>query len=115
MMGLPMPHSDSDSDGPAKTPRKAFGAGGVGGGMFANGSAAGVMAGEFGVGTPSNLGKVGEASECLDRSQHRVCALTMCISKALADADPLGVNSNVTFESVGGLDDRMLLCYCEVC
>jgi ATPase family AAA domain-containing protein 2 len=61
MMGLPMPHSDSDSDGPAKTPRKAFGAGGVGGGMFANGSAAGVMAGEFGVGTPSNLGKVGES------------------------------------------------------
>lgn len=61
MMGLPMPHSDSDSDGPAKTPRKAFGAGGVGGGMFANGSAAGVMPGEFGVGTPSNLGKVGEA------------------------------------------------------
>lgn len=61
MMGLPMPHSDSDSDGPAKTPRKTFGAGGVGGGMFANGSAAGVMPGEFGVGTPSNLGKVGES------------------------------------------------------
>ena len=61
MMGLPMPHSDSDSDGPAKTPRKTFGAGSVGGGMFANGSAAGVMAGEFGVGTPSNLGKVGES------------------------------------------------------
>jgi hypothetical protein len=25
---------------------------------------------------------------------------------ALADADPLGVNQNVTFEEVGGLDDR---------
>ena len=24
----------------------------------------------------------------------------------LADADPLGVNQNVTFEEVGGLDDR---------
>jgi hypothetical protein len=27
---------------------------------------------------------------------------------ALADADPLGVNTNVTFDEVGGLDDRML-------
>ena len=25
---------------------------------------------------------------------------------ALADADPLGVNVNVTFDEVGGLDDR---------
>lgn len=25
---------------------------------------------------------------------------------ALADADPLGVNQNVTFDEVGGLDDR---------
>jgi hypothetical protein len=37
-------------------------------------------------GTPSNMGKVGDA--------------------ALADADPLGVNQNVTFDEVGGLDDR---------
>ncbi|KAF8520270.1 AAA-domain-containing protein [Hysterangium stoloniferum] len=86
MMGLPIPGSDSDSDGPAKTPRKTLGAGGIGGGMFANGSAAGVMP-EFGVGTPSNLGKVAEAT--------------------LADADPLGVNQNVTFDSVGGLDDHI--------
>ena len=28
---------------------------------------------------------------------------------ALADADPLGVNTNVTFDEVGGLDDRMCL------
>lgn len=28
-------------------------------------------------------------------------------SLALADADPLGVNQNVTFDEVGGLDDRM--------
>jgi len=27
----------------------------------------------------------------------------------LADADPLGVNQNVTFEEVGGLDDRKLI------
>ncbi len=26
----------------------------------------------------------------------------------LADADPLGVNVNVSFDDVGGLDDRML-------
>jgi hypothetical protein len=25
---------------------------------------------------------------------------------ALADADPLGANQNVTFDEVGGLDDR---------
>jgi hypothetical protein len=28
---------------------------------------------------------------------------------ALADADPLGVNQNVTFDEVGGLDDRLSL------
>lgn len=28
------------------------------------------------------------------------------ICPALADADPLGVNQNVTFDEVGGLDDR---------
>lgn len=28
------------------------------------------------------------------------------LSAALADADPLGVNTNVTFDEVGGLDDR---------
>jgi ATPase family AAA domain-containing protein 2 len=42
-------------------------------------------------GTPSNLGKVGTDS-------------------ALADADPLGVNQNVTFDEVGGLDDRESSC-----
>jgi hypothetical protein len=30
-------------------------------------------------------------------------------SSVLADADPLGVNQNVTFEEVGGLDDRKLI------
>jgi len=66
MMGVPLPDSDTDSDIPARTPRKApfGGSGNIGGGMFANGSAAGVMP-EFGVGTPSNLGKVGEACKYL--------------------------------------------------
>jgi hypothetical protein len=62
---LNLPPSDSDSDVPARTPRKPpFGPGSssIGGGMFANGSAAGVLP-EFGAGTPSNLGRVGEASE----------------------------------------------------
>lgn len=39
-------------------------------------------------GGPSNFGKVGDA--------------------ALADADPLGVNTAVTFDDVGGLDTRAL-------
>ena len=37
-------------------------------------------------GTPSNLGKIGDA--------------------ALADVDPLGVNTKVTFDEIGGLDNR---------
>ena len=36
---------------------------------------------------------------------HITLRLTKCIT-ALADADPLGVNQNVTFDEVGGLDDR---------
>lgn len=57
--------------------------------MFAGaGGASSILAGDLAAaaGTPSNLGKVGDAS--------------------LADADPLGVNQNVTFDEVGGLDDR---------
>ncbi|KAF8972102.1 hypothetical protein BDZ97DRAFT_1752715 [Flammula alnicola] len=82
-MGMP-PADDSDSDYPTRTPRKPFGgiapfgAGAVpAGGMLPGDLAAG--------GTPSNLGKIGDA--------------------ALADADPLGVNQNVTFDEVGGFDD----------
>ena len=30
----------------------------------------------------------------------------VCYRIALPDADPLGVNVNVTFDEVGGLDDR---------
>jgi hypothetical protein len=42
----------------------------------------------------------------------QVIAIVACKSSrthppaALADADPLGVNTNVTFDEVGGLDDR---------
>ncbi|RDX41221.1 AAA-domain-containing protein [Lentinus brumalis] len=82
---------DSDSDHATRTPRKPFGLAGAGGGVFAGGAGA---AGGFlpsdlaaAAGTPSNLGKVGDA--------------------ALADADPLGVNQNVTFDEVGGLDEHI--------
>ncbi|KAI0751701.1 AAA-domain-containing protein [Daedaleopsis nitida] len=86
---------DSDSDYATRTPRKPFGLGaGAGGGVFAGGAGAAGATGGFlpgdlaaAAGTPSNLGKVGDA--------------------ALADADPLGVNQNVTFDEVGGLDDHI--------
>lgn len=55
-------------------------------------------------GTPSNLGKVGDASKW--HVPHFDWMLTIHRALALADADPLGVNQNVTFEEVGGLDDR---------
>ncbi|KAI0640579.1 AAA-domain-containing protein [Trametes meyenii] len=84
---------DSDSDYATRTPRKPFG--GIsnpgGGGVFAGGAggSGGLLPGDLAAaaGTPSNLGKVGDA--------------------ALADADPLGVNQNVTFDEVGGLDDHI--------
>ncbi|KAI0717585.1 hypothetical protein C8T65DRAFT_571662 [Cerioporus squamosus] len=84
---------DSDSDHATRTPRKPFGLAGAGGGggVFAGGAGAagGFLPGDLAAaaGTPSNLGKVGDA--------------------ALADADPLGVNQNVTFDEVGGLDDHI--------
>ncbi|OSD01938.1 AAA-domain-containing protein [Trametes coccinea BRFM310] len=84
---------DSDSDYNTRTPRKPFGglAGAGGGGVFAGGAGnpSGLLPGDMAAaaGTPSNLGKVGDA--------------------ALADADPLGVNQNVTFDEVGGLDDHI--------
>ena len=33
------------------------------------------------------------------------------LATVLADADPLGVNVNVTFDEVGGLDDRKSFLY----
>ncbi|KAF8164708.1 hypothetical protein B0H34DRAFT_779832 [Crassisporium funariophilum] len=85
-----MPGDDSDSDHATRTPRKAFGgvapfgAGAVAGGAGGGGGMIGDLAAG---GTPSNLGKIGDS--------------------ALADADPLGVNTNVTFDEVGGLDDHI--------
>jgi ATPase family AAA domain-containing protein 2 len=54
-------------------------------------------------GTPANFGKVGDAGKppvTLDGDFTYPWT-------ALADADPLGVNQNVTFDEVGGLDDRL--------
>ncbi|KAK7439387.1 TAT-binding protein-like protein 7, AAA ATPase [Stygiomarasmius scandens] len=86
-MGLP--GDDSDSDVPTRTPRKQpfGGLGGVFGGGVAGGGG-GLLPGDLAAaGTPSNLGKVSDHS--------------------LADADPLGVNVNVTFDEVGGLDEHI--------
>ncbi|KAL0569754.1 TAT-binding protein-like protein 7, AAA ATPase [Marasmius crinis-equi] len=85
LMGLPP--EDSDSDAPTRTPRKPFGGMGAFGGGVAGGGG-GLLAGDLAAaGTPSNLGRVGDST--------------------LADADPLGVNVNVTFDEVGGLDDHI--------
>ncbi|KAI0059309.1 AAA-domain-containing protein [Artomyces pyxidatus] len=80
---LGLPGDDSDSDAPARTPGR-----GLGGPAF-TGGVGGILPGDLATaaGTPSNFGKVGDA--------------------ALADADPLGVNQNVTFDEVGGLDDHI--------
>ncbi|KAG8935873.1 hypothetical protein FRC02_005872 [Tulasnella sp. 418] len=94
--GIPRPRAvadDSDSDVPTQTPRKPFSAaaGGASNSLFAAGaSGTGMLPSDLAAaaGTPSNLGKVGTDS-------------------ALADADPLGVNPNVTFDEVGGLDDHI--------
>ncbi|KAG8900837.1 hypothetical protein FRB99_005742 [Tulasnella sp. 403] len=87
-IGRPRPPDDSDSDVPTQTPRRPFGAAAGGpSGLFAGGLGPAELAAAA-AGTPSNLGKVGTDS-------------------ALADADPLGVNQNVTFDEVGGLDDHI--------
>ncbi|OJA13163.1 hypothetical protein AZE42_06216 [Rhizopogon vesiculosus] len=87
-MGIP-PADDSDSDFPTRTPRKPFGGAVFGAAGAVSAGGAGLLPGDLAAaaGTPSNLGKVGDA--------------------ALADADPLGVNTNVTFDEVGGLDDHI--------
>ncbi|KAH9963265.1 hypothetical protein BC827DRAFT_1194483 [Russula dissimulans] len=80
---LGLPGEDSDSDAPTRAPRKGFGNAAFTGGL--NGLLPGDLAAA--AGTPANFGKVGDA--------------------ALADADPLGANQNVTFNDVGGLDDHI--------
>ncbi|THH17583.1 hypothetical protein EW146_g3256 [Bondarzewia mesenterica] len=84
---LGLPGDDSDSDAPGRSPRKGFGGAAFTGGVGAGPSA--ILPGDLATaaGTPSNFGKVGDA--------------------ALADADPLGVNQNVTFDEVGGLDNHI--------
>ncbi|KAH7875834.1 uncharacterized protein C8R40DRAFT_1017998, partial [Lentinula edodes] len=86
-MGLPA--DDSDSDVPTRTPRKPFGGVGMTGGFEgAVAGGGGLLSGDLAAaGTPSNLGKVDDST--------------------LADADPLGVNVNVTFDEIGGLDDHI--------
>jgi ATPase family AAA domain-containing protein 2 len=48
-------------------------------------------------GTPANLGKYTPKSSKFRR--------TMTLILELADADPLGVDQNIDFSAVGGLDD----------
>ncbi|KAG8883667.1 hypothetical protein FRB97_006157 [Tulasnella sp. 331] len=83
------PADDSDSDGPNQTPRRPSiaAAGGASTGLY-NADASFNQLAAAAAGTPSNLGKIGTDS-------------------ALADADPLGVNPNITFDEVGGLDDHI--------
>ncbi|KAI0092884.1 hypothetical protein BDY19DRAFT_926936 [Irpex rosettiformis] len=80
---------DSDSDYPTRTPRKGMTGGfGGSGGLFAGSAGTGgLLPSDLAAGTPSHMGKIGEAT--------------------LADADPLGVNQNVNFDEVGGLDDHI--------
>ncbi|GAA5972277.1 hypothetical protein JCM11641_002388 [Rhodosporidiobolus odoratus] len=88
--GQPSDSSDDDDmpSNPLNSPRKnalfsgagAMGAGG--GGMLAGGGM------DFGSGAPSNMGKVGNAA-------------------ALADTDPLGVPTSISFDSVGGLGSHI--------
>ncbi|GAA5992072.1 hypothetical protein JCM10908_000727 [Rhodotorula pacifica] len=82
------PSDSSDDDAANMTsPRKAAlfsgpGAALAGGGMLAGGGL------DFGSGAPSNLGKVNSAA-------------------ALADTDPLGVPTDISFDSVGGLGSHI--------
>ncbi|KAH7093938.1 hypothetical protein BKA62DRAFT_721672 [Auriculariales sp. MPI-PUGE-AT-0066] len=79
--------NDSDSDDFTRTPRKMPGSSGTGaGGMLSGGFSNEAAA----AGTPSNLGRITGAS-----------------AAALADIDPLGVNQNVSFDDVGGLDEHI--------
>ncbi|GAA6046605.1 hypothetical protein JCM3770_006234 [Rhodotorula araucariae] len=82
------PSDSSDDDTPNfGSPRKGAvftgaGAAGMTGGMLAGGGL------DFGSGAPSNLGKVNNAA-------------------ALADTDPLGVPTSISFDSVGGLGSHI--------
>jgi ATPase family AAA domain-containing protein 2 len=100
----PLPgQSDSDSDR-GQTPRKP------GMGMLGTPGDGGMLAGGAGLpldvaGTPSNLGRIGQDGAFLEYLYGGLGAYATC-SIGLADADPLGVNVNVSFDDVGGLDER---------
>ena len=86
-LGIPGSADGTDSDVPTGAARKRFGAGAAAGeGYFAAGGGELFPDGLAVAATPSNLGKVADT--------------------ALADADPLGVNQNATFDEIGGLDER---------
>lgn len=77
-------HKDDDLS-PRKRPQPApANLAGGGGGLLAPGEGMGMD--NLGTGGPSNLGKIGDA--------------------AFVDTDPLGVNTKISFESIGGLDER---------
>ena len=83
-MGMPGPADDTDVEVPTQAPRKRLGAGAdAGGGLFAAGGGGLLPDGLAVAIAASNLGEITDA--------------------ALADADPLGVNQNLTFDEVGGL------------
>ncbi|GAA5899592.1 uncharacterized protein JCM6883_005268 [Sporobolomyces salmoneus] len=85
--GQPSDSSDDDIPNlgsPSKSALYTSKAGGIGGGgMLASGGGL-----EFGAGAPGNLGKVASVA-------------------ALADTDPLGVPSTISFDSVGGLGSHI--------
>ncbi|EJD42383.1 AAA-domain-containing protein, partial [Auricularia subglabra TFB-10046 SS5] len=91
---LPFPPrgDDSDSDGFTRTPRRPLAGAGGGGNLFSAGAGGSMFPSDLAAaaGTPSNLGRVGAGT-----------------AAALADVDPLGVNQNVTFDEVGGLDEHI--------
>ncbi|KZV87322.1 hypothetical protein EXIGLDRAFT_752306 [Exidia glandulosa HHB12029] len=86
------PGDDSDSDGFTRTPRRPLPGAAAAGGLFGAGGAAGMFHSDMAAaaGTPSNLGRLGAPD-----------------AAALADVDPLGVNQNVTFDDVGGLEEHV--------
>lgn len=110
-MPLPAPppiNDDSDSDDPNhQANRVSANNGNVAGGQGLIG-AGGISASELATsaGGPANFGKVSKDSRMYSHLSMFGTAPN-CYSVVLADTDPLGVNVNVTFDEVGGLDDHI--------
>jgi hypothetical protein len=110
-MPLPAPppiNDDSDSDDPNHQANKVSASNGkVAGGQGLIG-AGGISASDLATaaGGPANFGKVSK-----DSRMYWLLSIyrptLKCHSVVLADTDPLGVNMNVTFDEVGGLDDHI--------